>query len=175
MHIARILVTGTVLLLVGGCTDARDIAGPAGPARAASPASRVDASGSFDALVDFSTLTLTPRGSNCLIVVEGKLVFSGTIEGVADGRTSALVFATCEEVATTPPGTYPDVFRSELSFTGTVDGAPVEDVDGLYLGRSQPGGHIDGRFVFSDGMAGELDVDAQLAVGGTYDGAVVVR
>ena len=43
--------------------------------------------------MDFSTLTLTPRGKNCRLVVSGALVFSGSIEGTATGTTTALVFA----------------------------------------------------------------------------------
>ena len=177
MSIARLVVTGTALLVVGGCTDAHEALGPAAsrPAAAsAQAAQQVDAAGQFDALVDFSTLTLTPKGSNCLIVVKGQLVFTGTIEGVANGTTSALVKATCAEVASAPPGTYPDVFHSDLEFQGTVNGVPVE-ADGMYAGRSEPGGAIDGRLVFSNGMAGRLDVVSQIAVGGTYEGAVVVH
>jgi hypothetical protein len=43
------------------------------------------------------------------------------------------------------------------------------------MGRSQPGGHIDGRFVFSNGVAGRLEADAKIAVGGTYQGSLVVQ
>jgi len=175
MNAPRRLATGLALLLIAGCTDARSIAAPASPVgSAASPAHRVDASGHFDANVDFTTLRLTPRGRNCLIDVDGQLVFTGTIVGVATAHTQALVSATCAQVASAPPGTYPDVFHSKLSFTGTVDGVPTQ-ADGMYAGRSQPGGAIDGRFVFSSGMAGELDVQARIAVGGTYEGAVVVH
>ena len=125
-------------------------------------------------MVDFSTLTLTPRGRNCLLVVKGQLVFSGTIEGAATGETSALVFAPCEEVATTPPGTYRDVFRSELVFEGTVNGEPAS-ANVMYAGRVQPGGQIDGRLLFSHGIRGRLHAEAIVAVGGEYHGAVVVR
>lgn len=177
MRLHRIALTGTAALLFCGCTDASRLVAPASPtalARAAVPARQVDAAGHFDALVDFSTLTLTPRGQNCLIDVRGELVFTGTLEGTADAHTTALVFATCEQVATTPPGTYPDVFKSEIAFEGTVDGEPVE-ATGWYMGRSEPGGGIDGRFVLHGDVRGELDVDARIAVGGEYRGSVVVR
>lgn len=177
MRLHRFALTGTAALLLCGCTDASGRAAPtapASPALAALGAQQVDAAGNFDALVDFSTLTLTPRGRNCLIDVRGQLVFTGTLEGTADAHTTALVFATCEEVATTPPGTYPDVFESEIAFEGTVNGEPVE-ATGWYMGRSEPGGAIDGRFVLHGGVRGELDVDARIAVGGEYRGSIVVR
>jgi hypothetical protein len=43
------------------------------------------------------------------------------------------------------------------------------------MGRSQPGGGIDGRLVFHGDMRGELDVQARIAVGGEYAGSVVVQ
>jgi hypothetical protein len=182
MRILRFAVAGTALLITGGCADGRTVLDPApsiaaeGRSSAPAPrrARRVETSGDFAALVDFSTLTLTPRGRNCLLQVKGQLVFSGTIEGTATGQTNALVFAPCSEVATTPPGTYRDVFRSELVFEGTVDGQPAE-ANLLYMGRVQPGGRIDGRLVFSNGVAGRLDAQGVVAVGGQYSGSVVVR
>jgi hypothetical protein len=77
-------------------------------------------------------------------------------------------------VAANPPGTFPDVFKSELAFEGTVDGDPAQ-ANVLYMGRVQPGGRIEGRLVFSNGVSGVLDVDARVAVGGEYSGSVVVR
>jgi len=182
MNIIRLVAIGTAVLIVVGC-DGRDVLGPAAPtssilghssANPAIAAGQVETSVLFDAIVDFSTLKLTPRGSNCLLQVDGRLVFTGTIEGVATGQTTALVFATCEEVASTPPGTDPDVFKSELVFVGTVDGQPAQ-ANVLYQGRVQPGGHISGRLIFSNGVSGELSAEAQVAVGGSYDGSVVVH
>lgn len=184
MHIRRFVAAGTALLIVGGCGSGGDALNPTAPtftadSRAEShTASRprvVQTAGHFDANVDFSTLTLTPMGRNCLLGVDGQLVFSGTIEGTADGHTTALVFASCADVATNAPGTYPDVFRSVAVFNGTVGGVTVSDVPLIYTGRSQPGGHIDALFVFSRGVEGILSVDAQLAVGGSYRGPVIVR
>jgi hypothetical protein len=43
------------------------------------------------------------------------------------------------------------------------------------MGRVQVGGAIDGRFIFSNGVAGELDVKSVVAVGGTYQGSLVVK
>ena len=128
MRIHRLAVTGSALLIVAGCADGRTVLDPATPqlsgeARASDlarePARRVATSGEFDAVVDFTTITFTPRGRNCLLQVNGTLVFTGTIDGEATGRTSALVFAPCSDVMTTPPGTFRDVFKSELVFEGT--------------------------------------------------------
>jgi hypothetical protein len=179
MNIHRLVAMGTAALIAGGCADTGDLlAPPAVQGHSAElstlAARQVPVSGTFDAIVDFSTLTLTPRGGNCLLQAQGQLVFAGTIEGVATGQTSALVFAPCADVAMTPPGTYPDVFRSEAIFEGTVDGEPVR-ANVLYMGRVQPGGHIEGRLVMSRGVQGRLEVEAQVAVGGEYHGTVVVN
>jgi len=173
--------TGLVALTLIGCAD-----GPGGriptapvtvqaPATSASPnaAQPVQTSGTFDAIVDFSTVTLTPKGGNCLLTVQGHLIFHGTIEGTANGQTSALEFAPCSEVAVNPPGTFPDVFKSVAVFDGTIAGQPAH-ANLLYMGRVQIGGAIDGRFVFSNGAAGELSANAIVAVGGTYSGQLVV-
>lgn len=176
MRILRLAVAGTIVLVFGGCE--RDF-GPTDPSTGQLSSSelslsarRVETSGSFDAIVDFSTLKLTPSGSNCLLDVDGRLVFHGGIEGVGVGHTTALVFASCAEVIASP-GTDPDVFHSEIEFTGTVGGESAR-AHILYQGRSQPGGHIDGRLIFSNGVAGELTADAQIAVGGVYSGSLVV-
>ena len=173
----HLLALSATLLTGAGCADGPAALEPTAPelqylSTAAGPP--IAASGTFDAVVDFSTLTLTPRGSNCLLEVAGQLVFSGTIEGTAAGTTSALVFASCPEVGSNPPGTFADVFKSDLEFTGTVDGESAQ-ASVLYQGRAQPGGRIDARILFSRGVAGVLDAEAQLAVGGSYSGSLVVR
>lgn len=182
MKIHRLVAAGTALFIIAGC-DGGSTLGPATPttshaarssALAAGSAGPVVTSGLFDALVDFSTLTLTPRGSNCLLQVKGRLVFHGAIEGVAVGQTTALVFGTCEDVASTPPGTDPDVFTSNLVFDGTVAGEPAHATV-LYQGQAQPGGHISGHLIFANGVSGVLDAEAQVAVGGTYSGSLVVH
>ncbi len=179
MRILRLVAIGTVLLSVGSCGDGGTIFDPAQPAPhsselAVSRARKVQTSGQFDAIVDFSTLTLTPRGRNCLLQVNGQLVFTGTIEGAATGQTTALVFAPCAQVAASPPGTFRDVFKSELVFEGTVAGEPAR-ANVLYMGRVQPGGELAGRLVFSRGVQGRLEVEAVVAVGGEYSGSVVIR
>ena len=182
MNVVRLASTGVVLLLVCACGNSRDAATSTAPAFTAQSRAaeipvapgQVRTSGHFDAQVDFSTITLTSKGSNCLLEVDGRLVFTGTIEGTAIGHTSALEFAPCSEVAVNPPGTFPDVFKSVAVFDGTVNGVPAHS-NLLYMGQVAVGGHIDGRLVFSDGLAGKLDVSAVVAVGGEYSGALVVK
>jgi hypothetical protein len=182
MRILRLVATGTAVLIVGGC-DGSGWGAPAPNAPTAAVRSPdlavanngpVEASGVFDAIVDFRTITFTPRGANCLLTVKGMLVFHGTIEGPATGQTDALVFATCDEVARKPAGTDPDVFHSKLVFEGTVAGQPAT-ANVMYQGRSAAGGHIDGHLIFSNGVSGVLDASAQVAVGGEYSGSVVVQ
>ena len=178
MNIARrVVATLAALVAVGACADGRGALDPATPASdlSAAAAHQVEAAGDFDAIVDFTTVSFTPRGSNCLLVVEGALVFTGTIEGTASGVTSALVFAPCEDVSTTPPGTYRDVFRSELEFEGTVNGGELTHAKVLYQGGVEVGGEIDAHIIFSNGIAGVLDASAIVAEGGTYRGSVVVK
>jgi hypothetical protein len=175
----RITAIAVASLLSTSCADAAlDAVGPApvgpepvGPQWSA-VAGPAQVAGTYDAVVDFSTLTLTPRGANCRLVVDGMLVFSGDIEGTAVGTTTALVFGPCSQVATTPPGTFRDVFTSELHFVGTVDGEPAE-ASGLYQGVTRVGGAIEGHLHFSNGVAGVLDVSALVAVGGSYEGSLV--
>lgn len=130
---------------------------------------KILASGDFTATVDFSTLTLSPVGDNCLLEVEGVIKFTGTLDGIAPARTRALVLASCDDVAVNPPGAFKDVFKSRLEFAGTVNGvATVADM--TYQGVTEVGGDIEAVFTFSDGLKGVLWVDAVVAVGGSYRG-----
>lgn len=178
MNTLRLIAGAATLLIVGGCADGRDtiaLTDPALSAVSANAASQVAVSGQYDALVDFSTLTLTPKGNNCLLEVAGQLVFTGTIQGTATGRTSALVLAPCADVASNPPGTFGDTFKSDLVFTGTVDGEPVT-ADLRYVGQVKPGGSINARLIFTGGVTGSLDTqNAVVAVGGDYSGQVIVN
>ncbi len=184
MQILRLVATGTALFILAGCADGGTVLDPSPPAPSVESRSsdlsiararKVRVSGDFAAVVNFATLTLTPRGRNCLLQVEGQLNFTGTIVGEAVGQTTALVFAPCSDVAANPPGTFRDVFKSELEFEGTVAGEPAS-ANVLYMGRVQPGGKIEGRIIFSRGVQGRLEIeDTRVAVGGEYSGSVVVR
>lgn len=127
--------------------------------------------GDFSVALDFSSLTVTPVGGNCRLSVQGTLFFTGTLTGQAEGTTSALVFAPCAEVAANPPGTFRDVFRSELSFEGTVNGVPTS-ADLVYFGNTAVGGEIDALMILSGGPHGVLEVAATVGVGGSYAGFV---
>lgn len=181
MNIVRRVVTGTVLLVATGCQSDRALTDPTTSAfsaerrASAAGAGQVQATGHYAAVVDFSSLTLTPKGRNCLLEVDGTLFFTGTIVGSATAHTSALVFAPCAQVATTRPGTYRDVFTSRAVFGGTVNGVTAHATL-LYQGETLVGGAIDAHLIFSNGLSGALDtVDARVAVGGDYRGAVVVH
>jgi hypothetical protein len=134
----------------------------------------VTASGTFTSTLDFSTLTLTPVGRACRLTVEGQLDFDGTLEGIADAATTALVFAPCEEVAQEPPGTFADVFASDLRFEGIVSEGSMSTpatADIGWFGRSRPGGQIESVMaVDGDDVVGGLGVRATVGVGGTYEG-----
>ena len=133
----------------------------------------VMAKGAFTASVDFATLTLMPVGANCLLEVDGALHFTGTLEGLASGTTRALVLADCADVAVNPPGTFADVFRSNLEFIGTIDGEPTI-ADLTYRGKTAVGGDIRAVMILSNGAKGVLHVDAIVVVGGTYKGIVLL-
>lgn len=139
-----------------------------------SAAPPMPASGSFQAQIDFETLQLTPQGNNCILEVEGALDFQGTLEGRASGRTTALVFAPCADVAESPPGTFRDVFKSDLHFTGTVDGEPTT-AHIVFQGQVAEGGATRAIIRLSDGLIGVLKVEGVVAVGGSYEGRIKVQ
>ncbi len=86
--------------------------------------------------------------------------------------SAALVFASCDQVLVNPPGTFRDVFRSHLEFTGTLDGLPAQ-ADITYLGTTSVGGNVAGLMILAHGLHGVLAVDAIVATGGTYEGVVI--
>jgi hypothetical protein len=45
----------------------------------------------------------------------------------------------------------------------------------IYTGAVQVGGHIDAYIILYNGALGTLEVDAVVAVGGTYRGPVILR
>lgn len=144
---------------------------PAAPALASPDTS---ARGGFDAIVDFSTLSLRDGpGGTCVLTVRSRLVFTGTLRGTAAGRTTALEFGPCDQVAVTPPGTYVDVFRFRGAFTGTVNGAPVTGPLS-YAGVTEVGGHIDALITLRGGPIRVIaKADAVVAQGGSYAGSVL--
>jgi len=135
-----------------------------------SAASRVDASGSFTAQIDPASITLAPTsGGNCVLSVDGVLTFSGTLIGTATGSTTALIFASCAQVATTPPGTFADVFRFVGDYVGTVAGQPASG-SLTYAGATRAGGNITAGIGLRGDSSALLRVDAVVAVGGSYRG-----
>lgn len=108
-------------------------------------------------------------GGLCELRVNGSLTFTGTLDGVATGTTTALVFAPCDEVLRQPFGTFADVFRSEARFAGTVAGQPATATL-VYTGVSAAGGDIQAAIVLEGGARAALRVEARLADGGSYTG-----
>jgi hypothetical protein len=176
MKAIRVLGIAACTLFGASCSDGVSVLRPTSPDasfnKSASASTRAAASGDFTASVDFTTLILTPRGRNCLLEVDGQLSFTGTLEGVATGTTTALVFASCSDVIANPPGTFSDVFRSELEFAGTVNGAPAEG-QMVYMGRAQPGGNINAKILLMGDAHAVLKADALVAVGGSYSGFAI--
>lgn len=154
----RFIVVAVVLLAVVGGP-------PPGTA-----AARARAAGSFTATLDLATLTLVDVGpQGCLLSVDGVLTFTGTIDGAAPGTTNALVAAPCASVATTPPGTFADVFAFRGTFAGNVGGEPASATL-TYAGVTRPGGAIRAAMTMRGGAIAVLDVHATVGVGGTYVG-----
>lgn len=146
-------------------------AAAAGPA-SAGPSN--DVSGDFTVAVDFASLSLAPVGAGCALTVDVELMFGGSLEGSAHGVTSALVFASCDDVATNPPGTFSDLFRADLQFDGVFAGNGIS-ADIVYQGRTATGGGISGLMVFSGEISGAATVTAILGVGGSHSGIIVTR
>lgn len=144
------------------------------PATSAVAAASVKATGSFDAAVDFSTLTATSaaNGHHCELSVQGVLTFQGTLDGEAAGTTTARVFAPCQDVLTAPPGTFRDVFRFAGEFSGTVAGASTVG-ELTYAGVTHPGGDIDATVRLHGSSRAVVRADATVAVGGTYTGVAM--
>ena len=141
-------------------------------------ARNVDAWGAFTAEVFFNTLVPRPVGnSKCEFVVQGRLTFSGTLNGVAEGTTTALIEAPCAD-ALNPAnlGVFRDVFRFKGTFSGTVAGVPANG-DLSYAGVTRPGGSIDANIKLrADGTNATLHtVTARLGVGGIYHGVAVTK
>lgn len=144
------------------------------PTGTAAAEGAVRAGGNFSASVDFSTLTPTPtaNGNHCELTVQGALTFAGALNGEAQGTTTATVLAPCEDVLTTPPGTFRDVFRFEGNFSGTVSGIPTTGAL-TYAGVTRPGGAIDATIRLRGSASAVLRADATVAVGGTYTGVAM--
>jgi hypothetical protein len=132
----------------------------------ATPADPTD--GAFTAAIDFSSVRTEPVGANCRLTVQGTITFTGRLAGDATATTRALVMDDCPSVASNPPGTFADVFQSELLFIGTLDGVAVANLAILYQGKTAIGGEITGQMRLANGRAGVLDVEGVVAQGGNY-------
>lgn len=139
-----------------------------------SAAQTVPASGEFEVDIDPDDINLTPLGANCVLQVEGDVSFTGDLTGDATAQTTALVFAPCDVVAESPPGSVRDVFSSTMEFSGTLNGDPVEA--GIhYHGRVEEGGQLSGIMNFFGDLRGAVQVDGQAGVDGSYSGTIVLK
>lgn len=156
---------GLIVTSLGGC----------GGSVAQADNEKTLAEGTFEVSADFSTLIVTPVGSSCVLQVEGSLEFRGTLEGSGSAQTRTLVFAPCEDVMSNPPGTFADVVTAYARFEGTVSGSPANTTV-TYLGKTEEGGAIAGLMtVKGRNLTGLLDVAAQVAEGGSYDGYIIIK
>jgi hypothetical protein len=165
------------LLFFGGGTAAAAVTTHPPDAAQVGSARHVDAAGAFTALADFSSLTTWNVGKRtCEFRLQGTLTFTGTLEGVASGTTTALIDAPCAAALSNPPGTFRDVFRFGGDYAGTVDGVPATGDLG-YAGVTRPGGSIDATIILRADRAKAVlrTVDAQIGVGGTYRGVAVTK
>ena len=89
--------------------------------------------------------------------------------GTATGSTTALIFASCAQVATTPPGTFADVFRFVGEYVGTVAGQPGSG-SLTYAGVTRAGGNITAAIGLRGDSSALVRADAVVAVGGSYRG-----
>lgn len=128
------------------------------------------AAGSFTATLDVASVVLRDVGpQGCRLSVNGVLTFTGTIEGAAAGTTDALIAAPCASVATTPPGTYADVFVFRGRFAGEIDGEAAAAAL-TYAGVTRAGGAIRAAMTMRSGAVALLEVQAAAGLGGTYAG-----
>lgn len=155
----RIIVVVVAVLVVG-----------VGAVSSGTASARAGAAGSFTATLDLSTVTLRDVGpQGCLLTVNGVLTFTGTIDGTAAGSTNALIAAPCASVATTPPGTFADVFAFRGTFAGQIGGEAASSTL-TYAGATRPGGAIRAGMTMRGGATALLEVDAVVGVGGSYAG-----
>lgn len=165
-------VTRCAGLIIAGVIVAAGAAGPAHATGASKGAS--EASGEFTAAIDFGTLALERLpGKRCRLTVDGTLTFTGTLQGTATGTTTATVYAPCDDVQITSPGTFRDTFRFDGTFDGTVDGtattAPL-----TYFGVTAPGGEIRAAIhVKGDRSRAYLRAQASIAEDGVYTGVAI--
>ncbi len=101
---------------------------------------RAVARGEFTVTFDLASVNLQPVGDKaCKLTADTTLTFTGTLVGAAEGATVVLIAASCDDVATTPPGTFADVFTFVGDFAGTIDGEAAEAKLG-YAGATRASG-----------------------------------
>lgn len=131
----------------------------------------LQAEGHFLTEIDPSSIELKDLpGNRCEFSVNATATFTGTLSGQADGRTTAIIFTTCENAGSNPPGTFRDIFGFDGEFVGTVAGAATAGPL-AYAGVTAPGGdvmagvHFDGEDTWA-----LLRAEGTVAGGSDYSG-----
>lgn len=132
-------------------------------APAAASDEKVGVEGTYVATYDLTTLTLTEKGPHkCLLELDADLEFFGDLTGTALGSYDVLVWASCEETATTPPGVLKALFWydgvAELTFNGFSAEARIK-YRGVEGAPYAPG-EFEGQINFTGDATGMLKVQA---------------
>jgi hypothetical protein len=129
--------------------------------------------GQFTVAIDPQSVTVQPVGSTCRIGLTATFTFTGDLTGAFVAPFSILHMGACDQPAT-------EVFRALGTWTGSVLGVPGS-FEFLFAGTIDPAGHARGELVVLSGagglatLRGAIRLDGQAGVGGSYDGAVVLR
>ena len=173
----RLFALALVLPLVSGCADENPVGPELATASEAWSASRGSATALASAAGPF-TVQLTglpvaePLGANCRLTAPVQLDLSGDLVGAATGEITVLIFASCTDAVTNPPGTFRDRFRATTTFEGTLFGSG-ERAHLAYVGRTAVGGEVRGRFLVRGSSHGVLKVTATAGAGGSYSGVLL--
>jgi len=168
----RVLAAGAAAVVLTSTAAVAQAAPPSEKAqatRAGAPAA-ARASGDFTLAIAFPDAELRPVGrSACKLTVPVTIAFTGTLAGAADGSTVAVILASCNQVVAAPPGTFPDVFRFEGDFVGTVHGTAASGALN-YAGVTSAGGAITAAITLAGDATAVLRAQAVVGGSGTYRG-----
>ena len=104
--------------------------------------------------------TRTDAGASCIVDLTQGYSFTGALSGAAEIDYRILVRGPCGA----PPGTYEEEWIAHGEFRGKVHGSSVV-ARFTYLARAHPGGRVEGRMVFGQGLGGEVEVLGNLSDG----------
>ena len=157
-----------LLILFGSVIGMLILANPSG---ASSPP--VLASGAYTVAIVPGTAELVPQGKQCIVYVETRTTYTGTLEGMSEtvGPVQVRFFATCEELVASGFTGIRSVSRAEEHFVGD-DGT---ELTLLLVGRTDTEGIYQGTIVVQGDLQGVLRDEGASGVAGTYEGRLVRR